>query len=284
MGRIPAGQPSIYVILAAAVAAVLLGTGAGPLAYGALSGLMPPAEAVQRAALFALVMSPFYAVAAVMLRLEGRPARTEAAALPVGLGLGAAFGTLGFGAAVGLTSLLGALAFGAPPPPLPVLGFAVAILLTAFQVWGEEFFFRGWLQPALGRRLGAAWGLGLASAVFGAAHAIGRHLGVVALVNDGLAGLAFGLLYRRTGGLAAPFAAHFAWDFLEQGVAGLTPNPGVDPLGSIFNLELAGPGWIAGGMDELNGSLACTLALGLMILAAFWWRPSSRVQPAAAPA
>src|SRR6185312_10893 len=131
------------------VVAVLLGTGAGPLAYGALSGLLPPTEAVQRAALFALVMIPLYAVAGALLLVEKRPARADRLSVPAGLGLGAVFGLLGFGAAVGLASLLGALAFGAPPPPIPALGFAVAILLTTFQVWGEEFFFRGWLQPAL---------------------------------------------------------------------------------------------------------------------------------------
>jgi len=267
------GRTSVYLIGAAAIFAVLLGTVGGPLLYGAFSGLMPGSETVQRSALYGAVMAPFCAVAGAMLLLERRPARSDGVGASAGLGLGALFGTLGFGTAVGLTSLLGALSFGAPAPSIQALDFAVGILLMVFQVWGEEFFFRGWLQPALDSRLGRAWGLGLASAAFGAAHAIGRHVGVLALANDTLAGVAFGLLARRSGGLWAPFAAHFAWNMLEQCVAGLTPNPGIDPLGSFFNLELAGPDWIAGGVDELNGSLACTLALAMMILAAFWWRP-----------
>jgi membrane protease YdiL (CAAX protease family) len=276
------GMP-VYVILAAAVATVLLGTAGGPLLYGALSARLPAAETIQRSVLFGMVMAPFYVVAGAMLRLEKRPARADRMGPVAGIGGGALFGALGFGTAVGLTSLLGALAFGAPAPPIQALDFAVAILLMTFQVWGEEFFFRGWLQPALDRRLGSVWALGLASVAFGAAHAIGRHLSVLALVNDTLAGVAFGLLARRSGGLWAPFAAHFAWDALEQCVAGLTPNPGIDPLGSLFNLELAGPDWIAGGADELNGSIACTLALGMMILAAVYWRrPAPREMPAAA--
>jgi membrane protease YdiL (CAAX protease family) len=277
------GKTSVYVIAAAAVVAVLLGTGGGPLLYGALSGLLPTSEIVQRSVLFALVMAPFYIVAAVMLLVFKEPAPSAALGAPAGLGSGALSGTLGFGTAIGLASLLGALAFGTPAPPIQALNFAVALLLMAFQVFGEELFFRGWLQRALDMRLGPAWSLGLASVAFGAAHVIGRHLGVVALVNDCLAGFAFGLLYRRSGSLWAPVAAHFAWDALEQCVAGLTPNPGIDPLGSLFNLELVGPGWLAGGMDELNGSVACTLGLVLMILAAFWWRRPGKVaalQPA----
>jgi membrane protease YdiL (CAAX protease family) len=277
------GGLSLYLIAAAALLAVLLGTGGGPLLYGALSGALPNAETVQRSVLFLLVMAPLYLAAVVMLLLLKEPAPAAALGPGPGLAFGALSGTLGFGTAIGLASLLGALAFGAPPPPIQVLDFAVGVLLMAFQVFGEELFFRGWLQRALDGRVGPAISLGVASLAFGAAHAIGRHLGVIALVNDALAGVAFGLLYRRSGSLWAPVAAHFAWDALEQCVAGLTPNPGIDPLGSLFNLELMGPDWLAGGMDELNGSLACTLGLVLMILAAFYWRKPARLavaQPA----
>lgn len=278
------GRTSVYVIGAAAVLAVLLATAAGPLLYNALSGLLPAAETVQRTALYVVVMAPLYAAAAAMPFLDRTPARADRLGAPAGLGFGALSGTLGFGMAVGLVSLFGVLSFGAPAPPIRALDFAVGIALLVFQVWGEEYFFRGWLQPALDSRLGQAWGLGLASVAFGVAHTIGRHLGVLALANDILAGVAFGLLARRSGGLWAPFAAHFAWNTLEQCVAGLTPNPGIDPLGSVFNLELVGPDWLAGGVDELNGSIACTLALGTMILAAVCWRPARQAGPAASPA
>jgi membrane protease YdiL (CAAX protease family) len=270
------GGTSVYVIGAAAVIAVLLATAGGPVLYGALSGLLPAAETIQRTALYVIVMAPLYAAAAGMLFLDRKPIRADRLGAPAGLGFGALSGTLGFGMAIGLASLFGALGFGAPAPQIQALDFAVGLVLLVFQVWGEEFFFRGWLQPALDSRLGQAWGLGLASVAFGAAHTIGRHLGVLALLNDILAGVAFGLLARRGSGLWAPFAAHFAWNTLEQCVAGLTPNPGIDPLGSFFNLELVGPDWLAGGVDELNGSIACTLALGMMILAALCWRPVRR--------
>jgi membrane protease YdiL (CAAX protease family) len=267
------GRTSVYVIGATAVLAVLLATAAGPLLYNALSSLLPAAETIQRTALYGIVMAPLYAAAAAMLFLDRRSAHVGRPAAPEGLGFGAVTGTLGFGTAVGLASLSGALSIGPPAPPIQALDFAVGLLLLVFQVWGEEYFFRGWLQPALDQRLGQAWGLGLASVAFGVAHTIGRHLGILALLNDILAGVAFGLLARRGGGLWAPFAAHFAWNTLEQCVAGLTPNPGIDPLGSVFNLELVGPDWLAGGVDELNGSIACTLALAMMILAAVCWRP-----------
>jgi len=120
------------------------------------------------------------------------------------------------------------------------------------------------------------------SALFAAAHALGRPAGGLALVNDTLAGVAFGLLAFRSGGLLAPFAAHFAWNWAEQSLFGLTPNPGVDPLGSLSDLDLVGPTLLSGGRDELNGAIAATAALLLMIGLVLAWRPGLRAVSAPA--
>ena len=149
------------------------------------------------------------------------------------------------------------------------------------QAGAEEAFFRGWLQPVLAARWGPWVGLLTASLVFAAAHAaaaaLSAHaLGPVAWINDTLAGLAFGLLALRTGGLAAPVAAHWAWNWTEASVVGATPNPGVDPLGSLFDLDLVGAGWLTGGPDEMNGSLCASVALLGLIACAAAWRPGKR--------
>jgi hypothetical protein len=78
--------------------------------------------------------------------------------------------------------------------------------------------------------------------------------------------LLFGLLALRTGGLAAPIAAHFGYNWAEQSIFGLTPNPGVDAMGSVFNFDLAGVPIFSGGPDELNGSISVTLTLGISVL------------------
>jgi hypothetical protein len=85
--------------------------------------------------------------------------------------------------------------------------------------------------------------------------------GALAFLNVFLAGVLFGVLALRTGGLWAPVAAHWAWNAAEMSGLGLTPNPGLDPLGSVWDMDLGGPSWLGGGRDELNGSITATAVL-----------------------
>ena len=151
----------------------------------------------------------------------------------------------------------------------------VAGLLVLLQCWAEEALFRGWLQPALCDRWGVWAGLGVTTVLFGAAHSV-QTPSPVAILNATLAGLLFGLLALRTGGLAAPIAAHFGYNWAEQSIFGLTPNPGVDAMGSAFNFDLGGPTIFSGGVDELNGSISVTIALGVVIALLGLGRPGLR--------
>ena len=155
---------------------------------------------------------------------------------------------------------------------LPLLtGVGQAVLIIGLRTFGEEFFFRAWLQPLLARSWGVPMGLAATSILFGLAHVFSRGVPFVVLINVTLAGLFFGLIALRTGGLAAPFAAHWAWNAIEQCGFGLVPNPGFDSMGTFIDLDLAGPALLSGGSDGLNGSLGttavlvvCVVALGLM--------------------
>ncbi len=74
------------------------------------------------------------------------------------------------------------------------------VLVSAFSGVGEEAFFRGALQPALG--------LGATSILFGALH-IGPDRRYLAWTLWAIgAGFLFGFLYEWTGGLLAPMTAH----------------------------------------------------------------------------
>jgi membrane protease YdiL (CAAX protease family) len=79
-----------------------------------------------------------------------------------------------------------------------------------FVAYGEEFFFRGILQPLLQKGLGSRWlGLGLASALFGAVHLPYRsfpnwRFAVLAAV----AGVFYGLAYERGRSLRAAMITH----------------------------------------------------------------------------
>jgi membrane protease YdiL (CAAX protease family) len=145
--------------------------------------------------------------------------------------------------------------------PHLVAGIVEAVFIIGLRAFGEEFFFRAWLQPLLARSWGVTLGLAVTSILFGLVHVFSRGVPFVVFVNVSLAGAFFGLLALRTGGLAAPMAAHWAWNAIEQCLVGLTPNPGVDSMGTVFDLDLVGRVLFSGGSDGLNGSIGTTAAL-----------------------
>jgi membrane protease YdiL (CAAX protease family) len=197
--------------------------------------------------------------------------------------LGAAVGSLLFLLVVLAASFAGLLqvpAGGANDDLL--IGVTFATFLTVFQSYGEELFFRGWLQPILATEWGLLVGLGVSSVLFALAHWVTQDVGALAVFNIGLAGLMFGLMALRTGGLATPFAAHATWNWLEQSGLGLAPNPGVDGLGALIDLDLVGSNVLSGGTDGLNGSLLVTCVLALAVVAflspVFVKDPADRLQ------
>ena len=122
----------------------------------------------------------------------------------------------------------------------------------------------------------------MTSILFGLVHVFSRGVPFVVFVNVTLAGAFFVLWALRTGGMAAPLAAHWAWNAIEQCLVGLTPNPGVDSMGTVFDLDLVGPVLFGGSSDGLNGSIGTTAAL-IVCLALLWLaRPfaATRTSPA----
>jgi membrane protease YdiL (CAAX protease family) len=223
---------------------------------------------VNRGALYLLLFASFFATALIGVFWERRPARQGAWSLAPSLLLGLVAGFSCLTVALAITCLAGAahLVTDTPPWHFPVLaGVLLAGALVLLQCWAEEALFRGWLQPVLCSRWGPWTGLAVTTILFGIAHSV-RTPSPIAILNATLAGLMFGLLALRTGGLAAPIAAHFGYNWAEQSIFGLTPNPGVDAMGSIFNFDLAGPTLFSGGVDELNGSISVTITLGAVVL------------------
>jgi membrane protease YdiL (CAAX protease family) len=90
----------------------------------------------------------------------------------------------------------------------PVLGLLIATALGLAAGIGEEMLFRGVLQYELAERWGPIVGVGIASVIFGALHA-------VTPLYAGLAGVAsvyFGALYLSFDNLAIPICAHAVYD------------------------------------------------------------------------
>jgi membrane protease YdiL (CAAX protease family) len=80
-------------------------------------------------------------------------------------------------------------------------------LLALFSSIGEEFFFRGALQPEVG--------LVAASLLFGLAHFMPRREFLFWTLFACAAGLLLGALYMGTGNLLAPIVAHFTVNVLN---------------------------------------------------------------------
>ena len=186
------------------------------------------------------------------LRLGRNPLRSGA--------MGLAFGLCGLGAAAGYAWVAGAVEpgqFAASSAGLLIWGSA----LILFMVSVEEVFFRGWVQPVMIERFGVAAGVLMSTLAFAALHLMGGARSPTTLLNLFLGGLLFGLLAARSGGLAGAIGAHFGYNWSEQILLGLDPNPGVGSFGALVDYDLAGSALWGGSDEGLNASLAMTIAL-----------------------
>ncbi len=236
-----------------------------------------PNEAAQNLAATLILFGIMAALAIIWTRLAARPLH---GGRPVDIAVGLAAGLVGLSMAFLYAGLGGnAVAQPAPHDVLPlVLGF-IAIL---FQASAEEVYFRGWLQPLLVRHIGPWAGIAVTAVVFGLLHILAGAHTVLSVLNICLAGAFFGLLAWRTGGLFGPMAAHFAWNWAETILFGLSPNPGVDVWGAIWNFDLTGPTLWSGGGEGMNASLAETFVLLALSVPLVLWRSRSVVAPATA--
>lgn len=139
-------------------------------------------------------------------------------------------------------------------------------ILVLFQSASEEVYFRGWLQRVLSDRWSAPAGVVLAALTFAGLHVMGGARSPVTLINLFLGGMLFGVIAMYRHGIAGAIAAHFAWNWSEQILLGLMPNPGVGSFGAFYDLELTGASAWGGSDEGLNASVAMTLTLFALLV------------------
>ncbi len=201
-------------------------------------------------------------------RFGGRAGAGPAA--PVSAGVGVVAGAAGLGIAIALSALAGVAHAGEG-------GGAGALLLagavvTLIQTGAEELYFRGWLQPHLESGWGRWPGLAVTALAFAALHFVSGAFEWLSFVNLVLAGLWFGLLAQRSGGLALPIGAHFGWNWAEEMLFGATPNPGVSSFGTLFDWDLTGSPLWGGSGEGLNASLSASFVLIALVIVVASWR------------
>ena len=109
---------------------------------------------------------------------------------------------------------------------ITLLFIALSWTLAAF---GEELVWRGYLMNRvadfLGRRKVRGSSLVIVSIVFGLAHG---YQGLTGWIEEGLAGLALGMMYLRTGhNLAVPIVAHGVCDTIDMVLIFFGKMPGM---------------------------------------------------------
>lgn len=218
-------------------------------------------------------------VATVGLRIaQERPAAGDRSGAAAGLGIG--LGISGVALALALATIAGVTRAGAAGATVGLL-LPLGTVLTLFQTGIEEYYFRGWLQPALLRGWGRWSGLAASAAAFAILHLVGGATTVASLVSITLAGLWFGLLAERGGGLALPIGAHFGWNWAEEMLFGAAPNPGIGSYGALLDLDLSGALRWSGGDEGLNASLGGIFVLvALIVLTVAWPREEAAVSGA----
>lgn len=256
---VAAGWLTIPLGLAAALALLLAGQ--------ELAGRLPASSLTGQIVVFYLALfAPLLALGVVLGAMERRPALRWGHAPLRWSAVGLFAGAGGLGCCILFVWLHGslrpALSDGNPGAAFLVLGLG----LTVLQVLAEEALFRGWLLPALAERVAAWAAVLLSSAAFAAFHLVGGAAQPWSFVNLALGGIWFALLALRSGGILAPFAAHYAWNVTEDLGFGLVPNPGRGEFGALNDRDIVGP-VLWGGSDEgLNASIAMTVVLVALIL------------------
>jgi membrane protease YdiL (CAAX protease family) len=152
-------------------------------------------------------------------------------------------------------------------PPVEII-LSLGIMLVAFIAvgWQEELYFRGYLLQNTSEGLNPAWGIALASLVFGLAHLTNPNASLMGALGVTLAGLFMAYAYWRTRQLWLPIGIHIGWNFFEGPLLGF-PVSGFGTFQLLRN-QIAGPILFTGGAfgPEAGLVLIPGLVVGIMLV------------------
>jgi membrane protease YdiL (CAAX protease family) len=101
--------------------------------------------------------------------------------------------------------------------PVQVNGFSMMVIVFfivfIIQSASEEIFFRGFLMPSIGAKIGVFWGVIISSFVFALAHIFNPGMTLTGLVTIFFVGVFLALYILRTGSIFGACAIHAAWNF-----------------------------------------------------------------------
>jgi membrane protease YdiL (CAAX protease family) len=183
------------------------------------------------------------------------------------LGSGILLGALLFGSVVAVLALSGMYRVdGLNSPSVLLIPFMISVFSGLF----EEVLMRGILFRILEDSLGSWFALAISAVIFGALHLLNEHAtvnGAVAIMLE--AGILLAAAYMFTRRLWFAIGIHFAWNFTQGGIFGITIS-GNEPMAGLLRSSLNGPEWLTGGAFGAEASViavvVCLLA-GVYLLA-----------------
>lgn len=182
---------------------------------------------------------------------------------------GLAIGAISIGIAALIPFLFGAISFqsnlNAGRSPI-LLTLLFTFLIFTFGAISEEVLFRGYLLQTMSRAKLFGVGTLLTSLLFASAHNANPGANLFSWLNTFIAGIWFCVAYRKTRDLWFPFGVHFAWNWVQGSVLGISVS-GLGDLATapLMKAESSGAVWLTGGGYGIEGGIACTIALVLSI-------------------
>jgi membrane protease YdiL (CAAX protease family) len=147
---------------------------------------------------------------------------------------------------------------------IPWMGLSLSAAIV------EEIVFRGIIFRITEERLGSYWALAISSALFGAAHFFNPAATVLSSLSIAVeAGLLLGGAYMLSRNILLAVAIHFAWDFVQAGIYGVTTS-GSEAGKSLITSRISGPEIITGrklGPEvSIQATVFCLLAAFMMLI------------------
>ncbi|MFI7439134.1 lysostaphin resistance A-like protein [Nonomuraea indica] len=139
-------------------------------------------------------------------------------------------------------------------------GFLGTAGLMASVAVAEELLFRGVVFRIMEERLGTVIALVVSMLLFGAIHLVNANAtlwGAFAIALTG--GVMLAAAYVATRSLWLPIGLHFAWNFTQAGIFGVTVSGSAVPPEGLLNITLSGPSALTGGTFGPEASLFALL-------------------------
>jgi uncharacterized protein len=129
----------------------------------------------------------------------------------------------------------------------------------------EELITRGIMFRIIEEKLGSWIAMAITALLFGFAHASNPSATMISNISITLtAGVLLALGYMLTRRLWLVIGIHFAWNFTQGGIFGMTVS-GID-MGGLLNAELNGPEWLTGGAFGPEASVLTVCVVSVVSL------------------